>query len=230
MNADCTSCGVTQDKSVYWAPSLYFQHADGTFESVEQVGGMLAYYFLFKDDANPGAGVKAFPPGFRMIAGDSLRRNYSVAGLDVKQQDPEKSLWVALGQTTQVDLEQRAVGFNCLNYGRNPEGSLYRHYLPDKGYLDANCADGVRIELMFPSCWNSKDLDSPNHRDHVGYPDLVMNGRCPPGFPVKLPGLFYETIWATNAFVGKAGQFVLSNGDINGTLWRAALAQTKLTG
>jgi len=202
---------------VYWAPALYFQHADGTYEFVEQVGGMLAYYFLFKDDNNPSAGVKAFPEGFRMIAGDSLRRNYSIAGLDVKQADPEKSLWVALGQTSQVDLEQRAVGFNCLNYGRHPEGSLYRHYLPDKAYLDANCADGVRIELMFPSCWNGKDLDSPNHRDHVAYPDLVMNGRCPPGFNVKLPGLFYETIWATNAFVGKEGQFVLANGDINGT-------------
>jgi len=41
MSGDCTSCGVTQDKSVYWAPSLYFHHADGTFELVEQIGGML---------------------------------------------------------------------------------------------------------------------------------------------------------------------------------------------
>ncbi len=25
-----------------------------------------------------------------------------------------------------------------------------RHYLPTKDYLDANCLDGIRIELMFP--------------------------------------------------------------------------------
>lgn len=42
INADCTSCAVTQDKSVYWAPALYFQHANGTYQIVNQVGGMLA--------------------------------------------------------------------------------------------------------------------------------------------------------------------------------------------
>jgi hypothetical protein len=41
MAGDCTSCGVTQDKSVYWAPALYFHHADGSFELVPQIGGML---------------------------------------------------------------------------------------------------------------------------------------------------------------------------------------------
>jgi hypothetical protein len=152
-----------------------------------------------------------------MIAGDSLRRNYSIAGLSAKDRDPEKSLWKVLGQTTQVDLEQRALGFNCLNYGKTPEGSLYRHYLPEKSYLDENCADGVRFEIMFPSCWDGKNVDSHNHRSHVAYPDLVMGGSCPPGFPVVLPGLFYETIWATNAFRGKAGEFVISNGDADGT-------------
>jgi len=175
-----------------------------------------SYYFLFKNDANPDSGIKAFPKDFRMIAGDSLRRNYSVADSDPTKQDPEKSFWAALGQTSQTDLEQRALGFNCLDYSKHPEGSLYRHYLPEKNYLDANCKQGVRIEIMFPSCWNGKDLNSENHRSHVAYPDLVMNGRCPKGFDVKLPGLFYETIWDTFAFAGYEGQFVLSNGDLHG--------------
>ncbi|KAK5662979.1 hypothetical protein OQA88_6391 [Cercophora sp. LCS_1] len=216
VNAECTSCAVTQDKSVYWAPALYFRHTDGTYELVEQDGGMLNYYFLFQDDNNPDAGIKAFPKGFRMIAGDSLRRNYSVAGLSAKDKEPEKSLWAMLGQTTQVDLAQRAVGFNCLDYDKPAEGTLYRHYMPEKDYLDANCGDGLRIELMFPSCWNGKDLDSPNHRDHVAYPDLVMTGGCPSGFDVKLPGLLYETIWKTNKFAGVPGEFFLANGDSQG--------------
>lgn len=175
-----------------------------------------SYYFLFNDANKPDGKITAFPAGFRMIAGDTTRRNYSVAGLSALDRDPEKSLWAMLGQTSQVDLAQRALGFNCLDYNRTPEGSLYRHYMPDKSYLDENCADGIRIELMFPSCWNGQDLDSPNHRDHVAYPDLVMNGACPPGFDIKLPGLFYETIWATNAFKGKPGKFVLSHGDLQG--------------
>jgi hypothetical protein len=42
-DGDCTSCRVTQDKSAYWHPSMYFQDTDtGEFELVEQVGGMLA--------------------------------------------------------------------------------------------------------------------------------------------------------------------------------------------
>ncbi|KAK0719912.1 hypothetical protein B0H67DRAFT_486112 [Lasiosphaeris hirsuta] len=214
--ADCTSCAVTEDMSSYWAPVPYFKHANGSYELVEQVGGMLAYYFLFGDASNPNGGIKAFPEDFRMIAGDTLRRNFSIGGLGANIPDPEKSLWSMLGQTSQVDLAQRALGFNCLNYQKAPEGSLHRHYMPEKDYLDANCEDGVRIEIMFPSCWNGKDLDSKNHRSHVAYPDLVMNGDCPSGFDVKIPGLFYETIWATNAFAGREGEFVFSNGDIQG--------------
>jgi hypothetical protein len=41
-NGDCTSCAVAQDKSAYWAPAIYFKHEDGSYEEVEQVGGMLA--------------------------------------------------------------------------------------------------------------------------------------------------------------------------------------------
>ncbi|GAB1314204.1 hypothetical protein MFIFM68171_04414 [Madurella fahalii] len=215
-NADCTSCAVVEDKSAYWTPNLYFKHANGTYEAVQQVGGMLAYYFLFPDAANPASGIKAFPNDFRMLAGDTNRRNYSIAGLSFLDKDPEKSLWALLGQTSQSDLAQRAVGFNCLNYKKAPEGTLYRHYLPEKAYLDANCADGVRFEIMFPSCWNGRDISTPNHKDHVAYPDLVINGACPKGYDVKLPGLLYETIWATNAFVGVPGEFVISNGDTQG--------------
>ncbi|KAK4169116.1 hypothetical protein QBC43DRAFT_85493 [Cladorrhinum sp. PSN259] len=216
LNGDCTSCAVTQDKSAYWAPALYFKHANGEHELVSQTGGMLAYYFLFPDAQNPDAGIKAFPNNFRMIAGDTTRRNYSITGQNYMDPDPEKSVWAALGQTKQSDLRQRAIGFNCLDYDKTPEGSLYRHYMPEKGYLDANCKDGIRIEIMFPSCWDGKNIQSADHMSHVAYPDLVMNGDCPEGFNTKLPGLFFETIWDTAAFKGVDGEFVLSNGDVQG--------------
>ncbi|KAF9876986.1 hypothetical protein CkaCkLH20_05252 [Colletotrichum karsti] len=207
--ADCTSCRVKEDKSAYWTPALYFQDTTtGEFEVVEQVGGMLAYYLL------NGKDIKAFPPGFRMVAGDTFRRNYTAG--DASKPDPEKSVWSLLGQTKQSVLEQRAVGFNCLNYARAPEGTLYRHYLPDKSYLDANCADGVRFEMMFPSCWNGKDLDSDDHKSHMAYPDLVIDGTCPEGFETSTPNLLYETIWNTAAFKQRTGRFVIANGDTLG--------------
>ncbi len=149
-----------------------------------------------------------------MIAGNNSRRDYTLG--DVTQPDPPKSFWAELNQTSQSDLAQRAIGFNCLNYNKAPEGSLYRHSLPDKTYLDENCLDGVRFELMFPCCWNGKDIDSPNHQEHVAYPNLVMTGDCPPDYPVRLVSLFFETIWGTFAYQNRSGQFVLSNGDTRG--------------
>lgn len=152
-----------------------------------------------------------------MIAGDTNRRNYSVGNGDYQAPDPDKSLWASLNQVDQGDLRQRALGFNCLDYSKAAEGSLYRHFLPSKDYIDANCPDGIRFELMFPSCWDGKNLDSDDHKSHVAYPDLVINGDCPSDFPVRLPGLFYETIWDMHSFNDKDGIFVMSNGDPYGT-------------
>lgn len=188
---------------------MYFRDAStGQFELVHQVGGMLAYYLLYGDN------IKAFPDNFRMIAGNNNRRSYTAG--DPSQPDPEKSQWQSLGQTGQSVLEQRALGFNCLNYNKQPEGTLFRHYMPDKDYLDANCADGIRLEIMFPSCWDGSNSDSPDHQSHMAYPNLVMTGECPYGYQTRVPSLMYETIWDTNAFKGRNGHFYISNGDNEG--------------
>ena len=111
-----------------------------------------------------------------------------------------------------------------MNYdqSRKPEDSLYRHFMPDKDFLDENCSDGLRLELMFPSCWNGKDLDSEDHKSHMAYPDQVITGDCPSGYDTRVVSLLYEVIWNTQAFKGVDGQFVLSNGDPTGKLQRYA--------
>lgn len=157
-----------------------------------------------------GQKVKAFPPGFRMIAGDQYQRNFTIP-----QQIPPQSEWKG-AQITQTALTQKAIGFNCFNYKKAAEASLSRHFMPDKKFLDANCPDGVRIELLFPSCWNGKDVDSHDHKSHVAYPKLVDGGDCPEGYPVSIVTLFYETIWNTYAFKSYDGHFALSYGDETG--------------
>jgi hypothetical protein len=42
--APCTSCEIQDDKSAYWTPQLYYQHANGSFEEVPN-DGMTVYYF-----------------------------------------------------------------------------------------------------------------------------------------------------------------------------------------
>lgn len=204
----CTSCSVEEDKSAYWTPALYFVYNNGSSVIVPQVGGLLAYYLYYMDD------VKAFPEGFRAITGNKNTRHFNGSFPDEPlsswPQEPDDQFW----------LTQRALGFNCLDYNSDPEPSLYRHELPSKSYMDQHCTDGMRLEIGFPSC-GTGEPDSDDHNSHVAYPNLVKEGKCPEGYDVHYPFLFYETIWATQLFAGEDGQFALSMGDPTGTGYHA---------
>lgn len=150
-----------------------------------------------------------------MIAGDTDLRNFS----DYAVPDIDKSSWATTSPyNTQEFLRQAAVGFNCLNTPKNePEGTLYRHFLPDKAYMDENCVSGIRMELMFPSCWNeTAGVTSPDKKSHMAYPDQVMTGNCPEGFNTRLVSLLFETIWDTQDFTNYTGEYIISNGDPTG--------------
>ena len=144
-----------------------------------------------------------------MISGDTRQRNFTLP-----TPVPEKSIWKA-EDMTQLALAQKSLGFNCLHYSHGDEEALSRFFLPDKSVIDT-CYSGLRLEVQFPSCWNGIDVDSPNHKDHVKFPNLLKTGVCPEGFGVRLPVLFYETIYAVADFVKYNGEYVLSNGDPTG--------------
>ncbi|KAE9988974.1 hypothetical protein EG327_003152 [Venturia inaequalis] len=205
----CSTCQVPEDKSAYWIPSLHFMH-DGIFEAVPQVGGLAVYYFFRSNFAND-IPITPFPPGFQMIAGTSTLRSF-----EWPVPDPDTSFWKE-SDFQQKALRQKALGFNCLNYNKQPnEDTLHRHFMPDKKFIDDNCPHGIRIELAFPSCWNGKDLDSADHKSHVAYPNFVQSGDCPKEFPVRLPTLLFEAIFDTQANKAKDGKYVFSNGDTTG--------------
>lgn len=170
-----------------------------------------SYYFLNGGSTSDGKQqkIEAFPHGFQMIAGSTRNRKLSLPNPEPHPLGP----WIDDSQELRA---QRALGFNCLNYKENqPEPTLGRHFMPDKSFLDANCPDGIRLELQFPSCWNG-DLDSKDHKKHVAYPDGVMVGNCPEGYDRRLVSLLYETIVATDHYTNKNGKFVFSNGDPTG--------------
>ncbi|EXJ57798.1 murein transglycosylase [Cladophialophora psammophila CBS 110553] len=187
QRSTCSSCTVIGDYSNYWIPALFFQHQNGTFESVDQVGGATVYYL---QRAGKGETLKAFPPGFRMIAGNPFKR------------------------TGGDDFATQAISYNCLDYNgpAKPETPNFPNY---------NCPNGLRSQVFFPSCWNGKDLDSPNHSSHVSYPaNAYNNGPCPADFPVHLISIFFEIIWDTGKFAdqwyGNEQPFVWSMGDPTG--------------
>jgi len=145
-----------------------------------------------------------------MVAGDANRRNVPVHTPNIPQ-----SLWGPDDKTPEA-LAEKATGFTCLNYRGRSEGALTRHMLPNKTFIDANCANGLRLELMFPSCWDGVAPSAADYKSHVAYPDLVIEGACPEHYDARIPALFYETIWNTAVFRNVSGHFLLSNGDRTG--------------
>ncbi|KAK4222174.1 hypothetical protein QBC38DRAFT_520123 [Podospora fimiseda] len=200
----CTSCTFSEDFSNYWTAVLYFKARNGTYRRVRQFpndglrsdGGVTVYYIPPYDGKTT---VTAFKPGFRMLVGDAaLRQNRGM---------------------------QRQLCHRCLaaefDRGGAPCTGSDTTYLPNKF-----CPGGIRTTITFPTCWDGKNLDSPDHKSHVAYPvvgTFESTGTCPQSHPVKLPQLMYEVMWNTQEFNDKnlwpedgSQPFVWSTGDSNG--------------
>lgn len=143
------------------------------------------------------------PQGFRMFVGDVARR---------------------------TPLYKTQSCFRCFsgpNFGGDDAAPCTDARRDFEGFPTAPCPGGIRSNVLYPTCWDGKNLDSPNHKDHVAYPTggpstFLSTGNCPASHPVKIPQLMLEIVWDTTGFNDKAlwpatGQpFVLSTGDTTG--------------
>lgn len=106
--------------------------------------------------------------------------------------------------------EQRAISFACLGVDGPETKEMPNH----------NCPNGLRAQVVFPSCWDGKNLDSEDHKSHVAYPSGVDSGVCPDSHPKRLVTLFYEVLFQVDQFKdrwhGDSQPFVFSNGDPTG--------------
>ncbi|KAK3996576.1 hypothetical protein QBC44DRAFT_231537 [Cladorrhinum sp. PSN332] len=200
----CTSCTFSEDFSNYWTAVLYFKARNGTYRRVRQFpnaglrtdGGVTVYYIPPYDGKTT---VTAFKPGFRMLVGDAgLRQNRGM---------------------------QKQLCHRCLSAGYDRGGApctgADTTHLPNKF-----CEGGIRTTITFPTCWDGKNLDSPDHKSHVAYPatgSFESTGTCPTSHPVRLPQLMYEVMWDTQEFNDKSlwpedgsQPFYWSTGDSDG--------------
>lgn len=194
----CTSCPISQDLSAYWTPKLYYHDVqNGSFLSVPQAGdgvgmlGGMTVYYLQRPGPNNDV-LKAFPEGFRMIAGNPFQRNYTGT------------------------FAAQAISYMCLDYSGT---STYTNELPLNNCPDGlraqvffpSCWDGVHLD----SPDHSSHMAYPSS---VAYND----GPCPASHPVHLISLFYEINYQTNLFsdmwYGPSGTqpFVFAMGDPTG--------------
>lgn len=203
--ATCTSCQFTEDLSNYWTATIFFKARNGTYRRVPQIpqqgvestrGGMMVYYM---SDALFDTAQKSKVTAFK------------------------PGFRMLVGDSTTHDREGarrfRQLTYTCMeNSGtRSPESLEF-----PKG----PCKVGIMANHRFPTCWDGQNLDTPNHRDHVAYPEIgtfESGGACPSTHPVKIPQLMLETVWDTRAFNNKADwpedgsqPFVWSSGDKTG--------------
>lgn len=87
QDSPATTCDKATDHSNYWAPQLYQMLPGGGFLQLPFTG-MVAYYTNYTCDYDSsgscptdGRSPAAFPPGLRMIAGDSERRTLNMSDL-----------------------------------------------------------------------------------------------------------------------------------------------------
>lgn len=206
----CTTCTFSEDFSNYWTAVLFYRAKNGTFKRVPQhqeigfpgTGGITIYYIPSSDEKKNGP-VTAFKPGFRMLVGDAARRETGPSRKVCHRCMPKSG-----------DLSH----LNCA--GTDSQA------LPA-----APCVGGIRTVITFPTCWDGKNLDSPDHMSHVTYAagaganDVGPTGKCPNSHPVQIPQLMYEVRWQTQEFTElwkseypEAGSqpFVWSTGDSKG--------------
>ncbi|CAJ2506776.1 Uu.00g079620.m01.CDS01 [Anthostomella pinea] len=190
--SECTSCEIGADRSLYWTPQLYYQHADGTFEEVPN-GGTVVYYLGRGENRT---GIQPFPPGFKMVSGDpSLRSNDTTT---MTYNDPSKNI---AGR-----LVSDRVSFACLDSSGG---------LPEQNYMfRTDCDEGMRAQIHFPSCWNGQDFEADG--SHVAYMSQIDNGVCPPTHPIPLIHLFFEMYYDVNNIKKDGGSFVFAQGDPTG--------------
>lgn len=149
---------------------LRYSARNGTFHRVNTFGNELGF-----TGASGGqtvyylssGKVTALKPGFRMTVGDPSFRT-----------------------AQQLNAKYRFMDYTCLDSPMTRGGATTN--FPNK-----QCRAGIMVSIRFPTCWDGKNIDSPDHQSHVAYP---RGAACPATHPVAIPQVFYETYWDTRPF------------------------------
>lgn len=190
--ATCTSCQPMEDFSNYWTAVLFFKARNGTYKRVSTVGNGLGY------TASNGGQTVYYLSNGKVTA--------FTPGFRMTVGNP--------AYKTQAEARKNpALQFTCLDSPMTRSG--YRYDFPT-----TTCKGGIMVTVRFPTCWDGKNTDSPDHQSHVAYP---VSRKCPATHPVAIPEVFYETYWDTRPFNNKADwpadgsqPFVWSFGDKTG--------------
>ncbi|WCN82645.1 DUF1996 domain-containing protein [Micromonospora sp. LH3U1] len=115
----------------------------------------------YRSLAKNSTGQMPMPNGLRMISGDAKKKKPTPRGTS--------------GQ------------FYCAFYGPGDLDGVARSTNGNWPICGGNAT--LHFMMQFPDCWDGKNLDSPNHKDHVAYGS--GNG-CPTSHPVRIPAITFD--------------------------------------
>jgi hypothetical protein len=81
-----------------------------------------------------------------------------------------------------------------------------------------DCTDRVELVVIFPQCWDGKNLDSPDHKSHMSYPIYSNNAngsKCPAAYPLAIPEITELFYWTVPAGVKSSSWHISSDMDLS---------------
>jgi hypothetical protein len=184
-NPQAGCSGSTLNRSAYWMPALLApKYNQVTGQRLTDATGAPAWdvvkaklgegdrsaaaaheVFYYSAAVSNLASIWAPPLGLRMVAGDATTT-------------PDKA-----AQSTSV------ARWHCQSWASSDaEGGPWSSTIPE-----CRAPDMLRLDIFFPSCWNGKDLDSPDHKSHMAYPTGTTNNiACPTTHPYPIVRVSYH--------------------------------------
>jgi hypothetical protein len=182
--ATCTTCQMAEDFSNYWVAHMFFKDPkNGTYHRVmpKPVQPLLG--------GSNGAqgGLTVYYTQF-----DLSRDN--VARQPIKAFPP--GFRMTVGSPTITNKPHAGLSYQCMS--GSSRGTIVSSFPAGK------CNNGIFTTHHFPPCWDGKNLDSPNHQDHM-YNTVTSEGftnapACPSSHPIRVPQVTFEIEWDTVPF------------------------------
>ncbi|KAK0612175.1 hypothetical protein B0T14DRAFT_531734 [Immersiella caudata] len=204
VESTCTSCQFEDDFSNYWTAVLYFKARNGTYMRVPQLGNNQF------EKANGGLTIYYMQ--------DPIYESKQISKVKAFQPGFRMFTGSVTARTLPDALPFRQLTYVCMDTWtqRSPETIAF----PTR-----KCKSGIMVSIRFPTCWDGKNLDSPDHMAHMSYPEtgtFESGGPCPATHPVRTAQVMYEVIWDTTVFKDEhwpedgTSPFVWSFGDGTG--------------
>ncbi|TVY82605.1 hypothetical protein LSUE1_G001366 [Lachnellula suecica] len=184
--ASCTTCVFSEDFSNYWTALLYFKARNGTYKRVPQYV-----------NADLTSGIQAGMTVYYTQQDFSSNGNKHITAF-------QPGFRMTVGSPTVTSstkaASQKGLRYTCLQ-------TIMTRGAETAAFPTAPCPAGIMAIHHFPACWDGKNLDSPNHQDHMydtSTGGFQVASACPSTHPVRMPQLAYETMWNTTAFNDKS--------------------------